>query len=52
LVVATVRLTGANKNTIARLLGDVGRECMAYDNEHVRNLTCKRVPVDEAWSFI
>lgn len=45
---AITRLTGASKNTIAKLLGDVGRVCMAYHDEHVRNLKSKRIQVDEA----
>jgi IS1 family transposase len=49
---AITRLTGVSKNTVAKLLGDVGRACMAYHDEHARNLTCKRVQCDEAWSFV
>ena len=49
---AVCRLTGVSKNTVAKLLADVGKVCMAYHDEHARNLTCKRVQVDEAWSFI
>lgn len=49
---AIVRLTGASKNTIARLLIDAGRACAEYQDRVLRNLTCKRVQVDEIWSFI
>jgi len=49
---AITRLTGVSKNTVAKLLGDVGRVCMAYHDEHARNLTSKRIQVDEAWSFV
>ncbi len=49
---AITRITGVSKNTVAKLLGDVGRACMAYHDEHARNLTSKRVQVDEAWSFV
>ena len=49
---AVCRLTGVSKNTVAKLLGDVGRVCMAYHDEHVRNLKSKRIQVDEAWAFI
>ncbi len=48
---AITRTTGASKNTIAKLLGDAGRACMAYHDEHVRNVTAARVQVDEIWSF-
>src|SRR6202040_2263655 len=49
---AVCRLTGVSKNTVAKLLGDIGRACMAYHDEHVRNLKSKRIQVDEAWAFI
>jgi IS1 family transposase len=49
---ATVRMTGAGKNTIARLLRSLGAACSAYQDKTFRNLKCKRVQVDEIWSFI
>lgn len=49
---AICRATGVSKNTVAKLLADVGKVCMAYHDEHVRDLTSKRVQVDEAWAFI
>ena len=49
---AVCRATGVAKNTIAKLLADVGKVCMAYHDEHVRSLTSKRIQVDEAWAFI
>jgi IS1 family transposase len=49
---AVCRTTGAAKNTVAKLLSDVGQVCMAYHDEHVRNLASKRIQVDEAWAFI
>lgn len=49
---ATVRMTGASKNTIVKLLVDLGTACAAYHNEHVCNLTAKRIQCDEIWSFV
>jgi len=49
---ATVRMTGASKNTIVKLLADIGTACRAYQDEHLRGLTCKRVQCDEIWSFV
>ncbi len=43
--------TGASKNTVAKLLNDVGLVCAEYHDKTVRNLRCKRVQVDEVWSF-
>jgi IS1 family transposase len=49
---ATVRMTGAAKNTVARLLVDLGLACAKYQDEHLRNLPCRRVQCDEIWSFV
>lgn len=49
---AVTRLTGASKNTVTKLLVDAGSACAAYQDRVLRNLTCKRVQVDEIWSFI
>lgn len=48
---AIARTTGASKNTISKLLNDVGLVCAKYHDKTVRNLRCKRVQVDEIWSF-
>src|SRR2546425_13214546 len=49
---ATVRVTGAAKNTVTKLLVDLGEACSAYQDEALRNLNTKRVEVDEIWSFV
>jgi IS1 family transposase len=43
--------TGASKNTIIKLLNDAGRALGAYQDRVFVNLPCKRVQVDEIWSF-
>ena len=48
---AITRLTGASKNTIAKLLVDAGKACMAFHDAAVRDVKAKRVQVDEIWSF-
>jgi len=48
---ATVRITGVAKNTVTKLLVDLGEVCAAYQNEIMRDLPCKRLQVDEIWSF-
>jgi len=45
------RITGKSINTVTKLLVDVGTACDIYQNEVMRNLPCKRVQVDEIWSF-
>ena len=49
---ATVRMTGIAKNTVAKLLVDLGHACAAYQDESLRNLPCRRVQCDEIWSFV
>jgi IS1 family transposase len=49
---ATVRMTGVAKNTVVKLLADVGRACSIYQDKAFRNLTCKRIQCDEVWSFV
>jgi IS1 family transposase len=48
---ATVRMTGVAKNTILKLLADLGEACSNYMDEAMRNLPLKRIQVDEIWSF-
>jgi len=48
---ATVRMTGASKNAIQRLLATIGPACEAYQNRTLRSLPCKRIQCDEIWSF-
>lgn len=43
---ATVRMTGAAKNTITKLLRDLGQACADYQDEVLRDLPCKVVEVD------
>ena len=49
---ATVRMTGKSKNTIAKLLLDLGAACTEYQDKTFRNLKCKRLQCDEIWSFV
>lgn len=50
-MLATARLTGTSKNTVKKLLIDAGRAVAAYQDRVLRDLPCKRVQVDEIWSF-
>jgi IS1 family transposase len=49
---ATVRMTGVAKNTVVKLLCDLGRACSEYQDKTFRNLPCKRIQCDEIWSFV
>jgi IS1 family transposase len=49
---AITRLTGASKNTVIKLVVDAGKAASWYQDRVFRNLTCKRVQVDEIWNFV
>jgi IS1 family transposase len=46
-----VRMTGASKNTVVKLLVELGAVCSDYLDKTLVDLPCKRVQVDELWSF-
>jgi IS1 family transposase len=48
---AVVRMTGVSKNAVLKLLEDVGNACAIYQDKVFRNLNCKRLELDEIWSF-
>ena len=45
------RISDVSINTVAKILADAGKVCMAFHDENVRNVKSKRVQVDEIWSF-
>lgn len=47
----TARMTGVARNTVTKLLLDLAKACAAYSDEHLVNLPCKRLQVDEIWEF-
>jgi hypothetical protein len=49
---ATVRMTGVAKNTVAKLLVDLGRACEEYQRRTLVNLRSRRIQCDEIWSFV
>jgi IS1 family transposase len=49
---AISRMTGVSRNTINKLLIDLGRACSAYQDKAFRNLKCKNIQCDEIWSFV
>ena len=48
---ATVRMTGAAKNTVAKLLVDLGAACAEYQDAALRDLPCTTIECDEIWAF-
>jgi IS1 family transposase len=49
---STVRMSGAAKNTVTKLLVEVGGECHAFRDKYVRHVSARRVQCDEIWSFV
>ena len=49
---STVRMTGASKNTVVKLLAELGAACTKYQDVTLRNLPCRRLQCDEIWSFV
>lgn len=49
---ATCRMTGASKNTVAKLLTDLGVVCSVHQDHVMRDLYCEKVQCDEIWSFV
>jgi IS1 family transposase len=48
---STARMVGVSFNTVAKLLIEAGEACARYQHEKLNNLNCKRLQLDEIWSF-
>jgi len=49
---ATARIADVSRNTVDKLLRDVGAAGLEYQDENIKNLQCERVECDEIWSFV
>ena len=49
---ATARMADVSRNTVDKLLRDVGSACLDYQDKVLRDLPCKRVQCYEIWSFV
>jgi IS1 family transposase len=49
---ATCRICDVSKNTVAKLLVDLGKACQKFHDEKVLKVKSKRVQCDEIWSFV
>lgn len=47
----TVRMTGASKGAVLRLVAEVGPACERFHRRFVHDVPCKRLELDETWSF-
>ena len=49
---ATSRILDVSYNTVCKLFADAGRVAGEYQDKALRNLPCKRLQLDEIWSFV
>jgi IS1 family transposase len=49
---ATCRMTGVAKNTVTKLLLDMGTVCSIHMDRLMRDLPCERIQCDEIWAFV
>lgn len=49
---ATCRMTGVARNTVMKLLVDLGTACSVQLDRAMRDLPCETVQVDEIWTFV
>src|SRR6202171_966427 len=49
---AASRIADVSINTVYKLAIDAGEACSAYQDQAFRNLPCKRIQLDEIWSFV
>ena len=49
---ATVRMTGIAKNTVTKLLVEMGCACADFHHRNVRGVKVRRLQCDEIWSFV
>ena len=49
---STERLTNTHRDTVMRLMVEVGDGCAKLMDEEMRDLSCQRLQVDEIWSYV
>src|ERR1017187_4180134 len=49
---STERMTNTHRDTVMRLMVEVGHGCEKLHDEQMQNLSCKRIQCDEIWSYV
>lgn len=49
---STERMTDTHRDTVMRLMVEVGTGCAAIMDEQMRELTCRRLQCDEIWTYV
>src|SRR5438874_11982397 len=48
---ATCRMTGAAKNTVVKLLADLGDACSDYQDATITGILAESIQADEIWAY-
>jgi IS1 family transposase len=49
---ATARMAGVSKDTVMKLWVEMSEACARFQDDTLRDLTSKRLQIDEIWSFV
>jgi IS1 family transposase len=49
---STERMTNTHRDTVMRLMVEVGTGCAGLMDEKMRDLPCQRIQVDEIWAYV
>jgi IS1 family transposase len=49
---STERMTNVHRDTVMRTLVEVGNGCATVMDQEMRDLSCRRVQVDEIWAYV
>ena len=49
---STERMTDTHRDTVMRLMVEVGDGCAKLMDEQMRGLSCRRIQVDEIWAYV
>ena len=49
---STERMTGVHRDTIMRLMVEVGKTCASFMSDSMVNIESKRIQVDEIWGYV
>jgi len=49
---STERMTDTHRDTVMRLMVQVGDGCAKLMDEQMRGLSCQRIQIDEIWSYV
>jgi IS1 family transposase len=49
---STARITDTAINTVVKILREVGKACLEYQDKTMRDLPCQKLQCDEIWSFV